>query len=86
MRRWQLYTFVMAIILLAVSSQDTADSGPRLTVFPIRTADVAATAAEFAQRLQDWSCEVLRVGGANCSQSLPGVADAYDALMTGGDT
>jgi hypothetical protein len=41
----------------------------------------AKTKLTLACLVQDWSCEVLRAGGPGCA--VPGVADAYNAVMTG---
>lgn len=48
---------------------------------PVGEQDVARTAQDFAERLGNWSCQVLRTSGPLCQ--VPGMSDVYDALLTG---
>ena len=71
------------MVLSHAHCQGQAGAGADFTNLPVPVGEqeVAKTAQDFAERLQNWSCQVLRTGGPLCQ--VPGMSDVYDSLLTG---
>jgi hypothetical protein len=71
----------LGLALLLSSHTCVWRAGADFTMLPVQEQDVAQAAQDFADRLGNWSCEVLRTGGPLCA--VPGMSEVYDTLLTG---
>jgi len=74
---------LLMVLFSHANCQGQAGAGADFTNLPVPVGeqDVAKTAQDFAERLGNWSCHVLRTGGPLCQ--VPGMSNVYDSLLTG---